>query len=369
MKGPFDGADAREAVVLAKELPTRVPDRSRRDEVRATLLASAAAEPVGGARRSPWIVGIVALGAAAAVALVIARARPPMELARSRVVVHARPGTRYTVVSPPPWETFHLAEGAIELDVEPLGPRERVRVETGDGEVEVRGTRFEVTAREDRLVGVAVTHGRVEVRPRGMDATVLGAGQRWLAPTPLAASAPRAELGAGPGPMAPPTAPPDVAEHAAPTRRTPFARARRLARAEAAVEALEPTRQEVLYDDAWDALRAQQFEAAAAGFARVLAEAPVGPLADEAAFWRATALARGGAPDKARAAFGAYLSKYRASARRGEAAAILGWLLVDAHRAAEAAPLFRVAADDPRDSVRASGREGLAAVAGAPKRR
>jgi TolA-binding protein len=126
--------------------------------------------------------------------------------------------------------------------------------------------------------------------------------------------------------------------------------------------ALGPTRQEQLYDDAWDALRARRFEEAATGFGRVLSESPAGTLADEAAFWRATSLARGGHPDKAVPAFRDFLGKYRSSPRRGEAATMLGWLLIDAHQPGEAAPFLRSAADDPDANVRKSARDGLDAI-------
>ena len=91
----------------------------------------------------------------------------------------------------------------------------------------------------------------------------------------------------------------------------------------------------------------------------MLSESPRGSLADEASFWRATSLARGGHTDEALPAFEEFLGTYRSSPRRGEAATILGWLLIDAHRPAEAAPLLRGAADDPDAKVRKSARDGL----------
>jgi TolA-binding protein len=117
--------------------------------------------------------------------------------------------------------------------------------------------------------------------------------------------------------------------------------------------------QEVLYDDAWDAMRASDFAKAAAGFASVVAVAPAGPLADEGAFWRAVALARAGSRPEAIATFRSMLGAYPASPRRGEASAMLGWLLVDARQLDEAGARFRVAADDPSGAVRRSAREGL----------
>jgi TolA-binding protein len=344
----------RDAIARARELPVALPDAARRDEVRASLLARGAAEPMGRRGRASWIAAAAAVAAAAAI-VGIARERQEPAAPRSHVVVHAGAGARYEL-SPPPWETVRLWEGTIELDVEPLGPRDRVQVRVGDGEVEVRGTRFQVAAREDHLVGVEVSHGRVEVRRAGSPLTVLGAGQSWRAPAAAAAAPPVTPPAPALAPEAPPAPAPEPSRARASARRSST-------RPEAGVErALRPTRQEELYDDAWDALRARRFDAAVRGFERVLADSPGGALADEAAFWRATSLARGGEPARAVTAFREFLAKYRASRRRGEAATILGWLLVDAHRLAEAAPLFQGAVDDPDESVRRSARDGLAAT-------
>jgi TolA-binding protein len=389
-------ASFRRAIEQTRGLPHALPAPARRDEVRAALLARGAAEPLRASGRRGWLVGLAALATAVLVAAAVKRGREPAP-ARSRVVVRSGVGARWEL-SPPPWETVRLWEGTVELEVEPLGPGERVRVQVGDGEVEVRGTRFQVEAHGDRLVGVEVTHGRVEVRPATGAMTVLGAGQTWRAPaavaepavaerTPAAVAEP-AVAERTPGAVAAP-APPAVAEAApaketvpalpppevpAPTARELAARlagtsrraakARRLAaRAEAGVErALRPTRQEELYDDAWDALRARRFEEAARGFDRVLAASTGGPLADEAAFWRATSLARGGRSDEAVAAFRKFVTAYRASPRRGEASTILGWLLVDRRQPDDAAPLFRGAVNDPDPNVRKSARDGLAAI-------
>ena len=289
--------------------------------------------------------------AVAALVVSSTRGRAAPEVApRSHIVVRGGVGARYEVASPPPWEIIRLREGGINLDVQPLGPRDRVRVQVGDGEIEVRGTSFQVRARGDRLVGVAVTHGRVEVRPVGAAMVVLGAGQTWRASDAVVAP-----------PPAPLVVPPADASPRLPSPSS--ARPRRVARAEGGVErASRPTRQEELYDDAWDALRARRFAAAATGFSRVLAESPVGPFADEAAFWRATALARGGEAGSALAAYREFLSTYRTSPRRGEASAILGWLLVDAQRSDEATLLFGAALNDAHENVRVSARDGLEAV-------
>jgi len=121
--------------------------------------------------------------------------------------------------------------------------------------------------------------------------------------------------------------------------------------------------EETAYNDAWDALRANDFRKAAAGFARVVALSPAGPLADDAAYWRAVSLARAARGSEAIAAFRELLDEYPSSPRAGEASAMLGWLLVDANELVEAERRFRAAANDASESVRASARSGLDALA------
>jgi len=110
-------------------------------------------------------------------------------------------------------------------------------------------------------------------------------------------------------------------------------------------------------------MRSGDFGKAAAGFAAVVEVASHGPLADEGAFWRAVALARAGSSAEAVAAFREMLGAYPRSPRRGEASAMLGWLLVDARRLDEALIRFDAAAQDPSAAVRASARQGLEAIA------
>ena len=111
-------------------------------------------------------------------------------------------------------------------------------------------------------------------------------------------------------------------------------------------------------------MRAGEFAKAAARFAGVVSAAPRGPLADEGAFWRAAGRRR--APDDTgagdRSVFGEMLDGYPTSSRRGEAAAMVGWLLIDAGRDDEARTHFRAADSDPSERVRASAKDGLEAI-------
>ncbi len=72
-------------------------------------------------------------------------------------------------------------DGTVTVEVDRLQPGERFRIVTGDAEVEVRGTAFDVTAAGDRLRSVRVMHGSVEVRPAGGSVRILSPGQAWEA--------------------------------------------------------------------------------------------------------------------------------------------------------------------------------------------
>src|SRR5205809_310350 len=64
----------------------------------------------------------------------------------SRASIRAIGNARFFRAQPPPDEIVRLDDGRIELDVNPLAAGERFRVVTDAGEVEVRGTIFEVLA-------------------------------------------------------------------------------------------------------------------------------------------------------------------------------------------------------------------------------
>jgi TolA-binding protein len=128
-------------------------------------------------------------------------------------------------------------------------------------------------------------------------------------------------------------------------------------------ESIEPAPAELAYDTAWSALRSGELARAALGFARALELAPDGPLADDAAYWHAVALARAHRRGEAIAAFRTMIDGAR-SVHAGAASAMLGWLLLDDNASrVEAGQRFHAAADDPDPEVRASSRAGLAAIA------
>jgi TolA-binding protein len=81
-----------------------------------------------------------------------------------------------------------LSAGTTALHVEHLMHEQRFLVELPDGELEVRGTRFQVTVAAQRTTRVEVSEGFVALRLFGREETILTAGQHWELPTPVASS-------------------------------------------------------------------------------------------------------------------------------------------------------------------------------------
>lgn len=130
-------------------------------------------------------------------------------------------------------------------------------------------------------------------------------------------------------------------------------------------ESVARTAAQQAFDDAWRAMRADDFVGAAVAFERVTRSGDPGPLAEDARFWRAAALARGGRVADAVAAFEAFLDRHPRAVRAGEAAAALGWLLLERGDLDDAAARFTAAAGDRSVRVRESAARGLRAVGAA----
>ncbi len=420
------------------ELPVHEPSSSQARMVRAQLLAAAA-----GAERRPgraWLgwafAGVGFAAAAAALVLYLHRAEPAAEY---RGTIHPHAQAAWVRLGTAPDEIVRLTDGMISIEVDKLQPGERFRVLTGDAEVEVRGTAFEVVAFRDHLLKVRVHHGRVEVRAAGAPIKMLEAGERWettlaatepTAPTPdtdhpvqtpttdvptttdprnpTLDVASRKTSGAVPSvpsvPSVPTTGPrnpkPDIASSSSGAASSvPTTGKRKPTRSESAVatsvskpSAAEPRTTdprkpatppaadprkltvqtqiapstapkraiEVAFDRGWERLRAGDARNAATEFERAALSAPGDPLAEDAWFWHAASLVRAKSAGAA-AALDRFLASYPSSPRHGEAAAMLGWLVIDNLDRAEG--LFRSAASDRAAQVRASAEKGLAAIA------
>ncbi len=165
-------------VALTHEIQVPAPTPDRIEAVRSSVLSTPRVAP---RRLLPGriVPALLALAAAGVLLLVFGRGRPPKEPAiacRGTVTAHGEASFRHGM---PPDEVVRLTEGEIRVEVMPLHPGERFRVQVGDGEVEVHGTAFEVRAEHDRLRRVQVLHGVVEVRKVGRKPQRLEAGDRW----------------------------------------------------------------------------------------------------------------------------------------------------------------------------------------------
>jgi len=391
----WDGT--KRAIDLARELPAAIPPHGRREEVRTAVLAAAASMAGRPARRvwlAPAIAGAAAAGVIAYLAIPRGSSPPPVTAPAHHAhgTVHPHPGARYLATASGPDEVVRLTDGAIDVEVEPLSPGERFRVVVGGAEIEVRGTAFTVIASDEHLLGVTVARGRVDVRPVIGAPAVLGAGQSWHAtlaavvapsspplssPSSLPSSSPSVSVAPASPPHraavfvpAPPPVPAPRARHAAvlasphPAEQVTPGEASPTSASPQAKPAGDTTRtpEELSYDQAWEALRANNFARAASGFSRVLLLAPDSPLVEDASFWHAVALARGKRSAEALSAFRDFLDTYARSARAGEANAMLGWILIDARAYDEAARRFRAAVGDASAAVRTSAQAGLDAL-------
>jgi len=170
----------REIAALAeagRSIPPPPPTPDRREEIRTALLARMSAPPIERRARWRWQLAAPMAAAAAAIAIAIGwwawprGAEEPIARTAPRHAVHARghilahAAARYMQASAAPDEIVRLVDGTLSVEVEPLQRGERFRIITGDAEIEVRGTAFDITASADHLRAVRVMHGLVEVRP------------------------------------------------------------------------------------------------------------------------------------------------------------------------------------------------------------
>ncbi len=347
--------DAARAELLARARLARAPRRP------APLAAAAAAAIVvvaGAAVAFAWLragdAPPAAQEAAAARVAAPARVTPPAPVERG--TVHALGKASFARVSAQPDEIVRLVDGSLTVEVAHLGAGERFRVMTGDAEVEVRGTAFDITALDDHLSSVRVLRGRVEVRVSGAPAVELVAGQRWTRPAESPEPAPPAHVDA---------AHVDAAHVDAAHVDAPDVEAPRLDAGDATVVARggdagasKGALGESAYRAGWDALRAGDFPAAASAFDKALKQGSP-ELVEDASFWRAVALGRAGDKEGSTRALTQFLARYPRSMHAPEAAAIVGWGMIARGDLDGAAPLLRTASAEGPPAVRDRAQAGL----------
>lgn len=348
-------AALRRVIALARAIPAP-PDRSDVEEQRAQLLAlSERPSRPTRVRRVPVALAVPLVAAAAFAILALPRRAdetqpatpesipalapspvaplPPPPAPTRRAAISASNGASYALVTPQPDEVVQLHDGTLRVQVAHLDPGERFRIITGNAEVEVRGTSFEVVVEADRLMSVGVDAGRVDVRPRDGKPFTLLAGQRWndrVARTGRkTASAAASHQTDGPVSTVAVAHPPGSASAT-----------------------------ELAFQRGVAALQAGSISLAITELERVVAD-PDCPLIEDGRFWIAVAYARAKRARAAVEAFERFLDHHPRSVRHGEATTMLAWQLLDLGEHDRARALFEQGLADPNPAVRRSARAGL----------
>jgi hypothetical protein len=298
---------------MVRELPDGEPDALELRRIRGNVmrdLATGVASPA----RPRWV--LAAAGVAVAVAGLVAwRVAARSSVPGTSVVVGTPAELRAPVESPsvPSAQAFAGSVGAlaasrwtqtredgvervlleagwVRIHVRPQHEGERFLVEVPDGELEVRGTTFEVTVENAQTTGVHVDDGVVELRLRGRDPERLAAGDLWPASAPVVATATTV---ARPAPSVP--------------------------------ARLEPVRDGAAeaYKAAMQLLLAGRDAEAAAAFEAFLLAHPGAPQSEDASYLEAVALARAGRTDAAALAAEQHLRRFPSSFHTKEAAGLV----------------------------------------------
>ncbi len=219
-------------------------------------------------------------------------------------------------------ERVFLQDGTLRIQREHGSALPRLLVILPDGELEDIGTTFTVSTRAGRTTHVSVEEGRVVLRLRGKAPVTLGPGGLFTSDAPSPTESARATPALEP---ITPSAIPTSARSPASTARAPVASQLAPApapSAAASVAADDSAARE--FRAATAQLDAGQNGAAAAAFARFLAQYARDPRAEDAAYLRVIALQRSGDVDATRRAASEYLRRYPRGFRRAEVETLLG---------------------------------------------
>ena len=205
--------------------------------------------------------------------------------------VSAGPGSAWKQTRDAQIEKVELGEGTLRVHVRPQRPGERFLVVLPDGELEVRGTTFDVEVASGRTARVHVDEGVVELRLHDASVRTLAAGTAWAAET--------LEPAPTPSPAASVT-PPKV----------------RVERANDADDG-------AAYAEAIRLFRDGHYGSAAGAFHAFAHSSPRATEAEDASFLEAVALARSGRLDAAALAAERHLESYPRSFRARDASLLI----------------------------------------------
>jgi hypothetical protein len=220
--------------------------------------------------------------------------------------VTANPGARWTQARHAGIERVDLVGGRIRVKVRPQTTGERFFVAMPDGEIEVRGTVFDVDVDQGATRFVSVTEGVVELRLNGHETVRLGPSESWPAPAPVVA---RVRATSAPAPLK--SSAPSTSLSASPPASSSQPSTR---------DSADPA---TAYAAAVQRLRQGRYDEAASLFRAVLLADPSSPQAEDASFLEAVALARAGRADAAALACEQHLARFPRSFHAREAAILV----------------------------------------------
>jgi tetratricopeptide (TPR) repeat protein len=336
---------------MFRELPWGEPPAAQVSGVRSVILQQASQQQsiAPASARWPWarlaLVAVLLLAVGATLYLSLSAPQQNKTPALALANVEATANSQYVYEGPKDNEVVRLQEGTVMVQVTHLKPGERFRVIIGDAEVEVRGTKFSVTAKDNKLVRVVVFEGKVEVRPAKGEQRLLLPSQAWDVEKDLV---------------------PVTATNTQPTTLAVAPEDPKTLVKDPKIPKDEPKVSRSTSEEAFDAgfalMREANFEAASESFLLAATLDPKASIVEDARFWYATALNRAGKKAQAQTALTAFVAKYPNSPRRGEAAVSLGKLLLNSGDLEGAQIMFESAQDDAVSVVQKSAKDGLAAV-------
>jgi hypothetical protein len=303
----------------ARALPDVGPSELSLRRLRARVLHDAATGVVPAATSRRWRLGVaslvIATVGASAWAYIARRAPHPRDTTTAVLATSTTPAAGTPSAEPADplagavvptgaarWsqarargvEQVVLDDGVLRMHVRPQVAGERFLVMLPDGELEVRGTTFEVHVQRAATTYVHVDEGVVEGRLRGRESWRLGAGETWSVGVPLAS--------------APPV-------HAA--RPTPVTAQATATTAAPTATGTEP------FAAAIGLLRNGRYDEAASAFHSFVLSQPDAAQAEDASFLEAVALARSGRSDAAALAAEHHLARFPASFHRKDASILV----------------------------------------------
>jgi TolA-binding protein len=280
---------------LGRALDGAEPEPLRTRRLRARILRAAATTQSSTSRWTPTAV-LAVLCLAASAAYVFKRDLPVRRLVEApgssavdaqapfAAIVMTMPGARWSRRRDGDVERTVLDEGTIALQVRKQHAGERFVVDLPDGEIEVRGTTFEVTVRDHVTTAIHVEEGVVVFRRPHAPEVALGQRSTWPADEAASGKTSASTGGARASLESPPAAE---------------------------------------YERAVATLHAQQYADAARRFSSFVAAHPNAPEAEDAAFLEASALAHGGRADAAAKAAERFLGRYPSSFHARDAAILV----------------------------------------------